>query len=123
VLNECRRGNSERISKSEFRFIFRVLNLRKGPANAAFAKPDLISIDLNSGIAPPSRRLTGRLRIKVNLARAYRVTIKVNAPSNAIYLNLGVENGRMMRVDAPAQVAAKTPRLSPPESQSDQSDQ
>ena len=60
--------------------------------------------------------------IKINLARArIWLTIKVNAPSNAIYLNL--ENGRMMRVDAPAQVAAKMRRPSPPESQSDQSDQ
>ncbi len=51
VLNERRKGNSERISKPEFRFILR--------ASAAFGKPDLISIDLNSGIDPPSRGLMG----------------------------------------------------------------
>jgi hypothetical protein len=50
VLNQCRRGNSKRISKSEFRFILR--------AYAAFAKPGLFSFDLNSGIAPPWRKLT-----------------------------------------------------------------
>jgi hypothetical protein len=48
----------QKADKSEFRLFFGVLSLREGRASAAFAKPDLISIDLNSGIAPPWRRLT-----------------------------------------------------------------
>ena len=51
--------------KPEFRLILR--------AGAAFAKPDLISIDLNSGITPAFALANGGFRIKINLARACKV--------------------------------------------------